>query len=67
MGETLAPKRNPLSFPAMLRALPRAVDDRPIWAQLNITWKCNLDCAYCTEYDNQKDHVPFPELLARIE
>jgi len=60
-------KRNPLSLPAVLHALPRAVDDKPIWAQLNITWRCNLDCAYCTEYDNQKDHVPFPDLLARIE
>jgi MoaA/NifB/PqqE/SkfB family radical SAM enzyme len=60
-------KRNPLSLPAVLHALPRAVDDKPIWAQLNITWRCNLDCAYCTEYDNQKDHVPVPDLLARIE
>lgn len=60
-------KRNPLSLPAVLRALPRAVDDRPIWAQLNITWRCNLDCAYCTEYDNQKDHVPLADLLARID
>jgi MoaA/NifB/PqqE/SkfB family radical SAM enzyme len=60
-------KRNPLSLPAMLRALPRALDDRPIWAQVNITWRCNLDCGYCTEYDNGKDHVPFGDLLGRID
>ncbi|HVT06481.1 MAG TPA: radical SAM protein, partial [Polyangia bacterium] len=67
MNKASGATRNPLSAPALLRALPRAVDDRPIWAQLNITWRCNLDCAYCTEYDNQKDHIPFADLLARIE
>ncbi len=61
------PGRNPLSWSALLRGLPRAVDSRPIWAQLNITWRCNLDCAYCTEYDNSKGDVPFPDLVARIE
>jgi MoaA/NifB/PqqE/SkfB family radical SAM enzyme len=60
-------QRNPISATGVLRALPRAIDDRPIWAQLNITWKCNLDCAYCTEYDNSKDHVPYADLLARID
>ena len=55
---------NPLSPASLLRALPRAVDDRPLWAQLNITWRCNLDCSYCTEYDNAKDHVP-SETVAR--
>jgi MoaA/NifB/PqqE/SkfB family radical SAM enzyme len=58
---------NPTSATALLRSLPRAIDDLPIWAQLNITWKCNLDCAYCTEYDNSKDHVPFADLRARID
>ncbi len=67
MNKAPGAQRNPLSAPALLRALPRAVDSRPIWAQLNITWRCNLDCAYCTEYDNQKDHIPFADLLARIE
>src|SRR5579871_3549370 len=59
--------RNPLSLPALLRGLPRGVDRRPIWAQLNITWRCNLDCAYCTEYDNSKGDVPFDDVVARIE
>ena len=55
--------KNPLSPSALWSSLPRAVDHRPIWAQLNITWRCNLDCAYCTEYDNQKGHVPYDVLL----
>ncbi|HVZ86352.1 MAG TPA: radical SAM protein [Polyangia bacterium] len=51
----------------LLRGVPRAVDRRPIWAQVNVTWRCNLDCAYCTEYDNTKGDVPFQDLVARIE
>nr|HEX4312414.1 radical SAM protein [Kofleriaceae bacterium] len=47
--------------------MPRAFDDLPIWAQLNITYKCNLDCGYCTEYDNSKDHVAYEALLPRID
>jgi MoaA/NifB/PqqE/SkfB family radical SAM enzyme len=58
---------DPVSASAILRSLPRAFDDLPIWAQLNITWKCNLDCAYCSEYDNAKDHVPYEELTRRID
>ena len=50
-----------------MRSLPRIFDDLPIWAQLNITWKCNLDCSYCTEYDNSKGHVPYDVLLHRID
>ena len=60
-------KGNPLSAAALLRSLPRAWDRRPIWAQLNITWRCNLDCSYCTEYDNDKGDVPYEELLRRID
>jgi MoaA/NifB/PqqE/SkfB family radical SAM enzyme len=51
----------------LLRSLPRALDQRPIWAQLNITWRCNLDCSYCTEYDNSKGDVPYAELVRRID
>ena len=28
---------------------------------------CNLDCSYCTEYDNSKDHVPSDILRKRID
>jgi MoaA/NifB/PqqE/SkfB family radical SAM enzyme len=58
---------NPLSSRAVLRALPRAFDDKPLWAQLNITWRCNLDCSYCTEYDNSKDHVPYDDVVRRVD
>src|SRR5215468_75893 len=58
---------DPVSPAILLRSLPRAFDDLPIWAQLNITWKCNLDCAYCSEYDNSRDHVPYDALVARID
>ena len=56
---------NPLSLQSLVRGLPRAFDDKPLWAQLNITWRCNLDCSYCTEYDNTKGHVPHDEVAAR--
>jgi len=58
---------DPTSPLAIFRSLPRAWDDLPIWAQLNITWKCNLDCVYCTEYDNSKGHVPYEDLVRRID
>lgn len=58
---------DPISPSVIMRSLPRAFDDLPIWAQLNITWKCNLDCVYCTEYDNSKGHVPTDELMSRID
>jgi MoaA/NifB/PqqE/SkfB family radical SAM enzyme len=58
---------DPTATRVLLRSLPRAFDDLPIWAQLNITWKCNLDCAYCSEYDNSKGHVPYEDLTQRID
>jgi len=64
---SMARLNDPLSPSIVLRSIPRAFDDRPLWAQLNITWKCNLDCAYCTEYDNSRDHVPTEDLIRRID
>ena len=59
---------NDPTAPAIIfKSLPRAFDDLPIWAQLNITYKCNLDCSYCSEYDNSKDHVPYADLITRID
>jgi MoaA/NifB/PqqE/SkfB family radical SAM enzyme len=58
---------DPVSAGVILRSLPRVFDDLPLWAQLNITHRCNLDCAYCSEYDNSKDHVPLADLMARID
>jgi MoaA/NifB/PqqE/SkfB family radical SAM enzyme len=59
--------KTPLSVAGYLRALPRVFDARPLWAQLNVTWKCNLTCGYCSEYDNSKGHVPFADVVARID
>ena len=63
----MARVNDPVSAGVILRSIPRAFDDLPLWAQLNITYKCNLDCAYCSEYDNSKDHVPLADLVARID
>jgi MoaA/NifB/PqqE/SkfB family radical SAM enzyme len=63
----MARVNDPVSAGVILRSLPRVFDDLPLWAQLNVTYRCNLDCAYCTEYDNSKDHVPFHDLVARID
>lgn len=58
---------DPTAPSVILRSLPRAWDDLPIWAQLNVTWKCNLDCAYCSEYDNSKGHIAYEDLTPRID
>jgi MoaA/NifB/PqqE/SkfB family radical SAM enzyme len=63
----MARVNDPVSPRVILRSLPRAFDDLPLWAQLNITYKCNLDCAYCSEYDNSKNHVPLADLKSRID
>jgi len=43
-----------------VQALVRAFDDRPMQCSLYVTDNCNLDCGYCTEYDNS---VPHPSLV----
>jgi hypothetical protein len=43
----------------LLRRAKRVFDSRPIAAHLYVTERCNLRCAYCTEYDNS---VPHPAL-----
>ena len=40
---------------------------RPLLAHLVITRYCNLECAYCHEYDKVSQPVPIAELLARID
>lgn len=58
---------NPASLRGLLRGLPRGFDRKPLWAQINVTWQCNLNCGYCTEYDNSKGHVPSADIIARID
>jgi MoaA/NifB/PqqE/SkfB family radical SAM enzyme len=52
-----------------LRAAKRLFDTKPLQCSLYVTDQCNLDCAYCTEYDNSKPHPSLAELtrwLTRI-
>jgi pyrroloquinoline quinone biosynthesis protein E len=60
-------RNDPFSPRAIARGLPRLWDALPLWGQLNITWQCNLNCAYCSQYDNHRGHVPFEELALRID
>lgn len=39
----------------------------PILAQIVPIRRCNLDCAYCNEYDKVSDPVPLATMLARID
>lgn len=40
---------------------------RPLLAHLVVTRFCNLDCAYCSEYDKVSKPVPIADLLARVD
>jgi len=46
-----------MSYP--LKMIKREFDHKPIAAQIYVTDQCNLDCFYCSEYDNS---VPHPSL-----
>lgn len=39
----------------------------PMLAHLVVTRYCNLDCAYCSEFDKVSKPVPMPDMLARID
>ena len=39
----------------------------PILAQIIPIRRCNLDCAYCNEYDKTSAPVPLPAMLRRID
>lgn len=45
-----------------LRMASRLFDDKPLQCSLYVTDQCNLDCAYCTEYDNSKPHPSLDDL-----
>src|SRR6185295_16259495 len=45
----------------------RLVDDRPVHAQVVVTYACNLTCAYCTEYADGAPLVPLGALVRRID
>src|SRR3569832_1428731 len=41
--------------------------DHPILAQIVPIRRCNLECAYCNEYDKTSAPVPTDEMLRRID
>lgn len=50
-----------------LATLKRSFDDKPIQCSLYVTDRCNLDCSYCTEYDNSQRHPPLETILRRLD
>ena len=46
----------------LLKMLKREFDTKPIAAQIYVTDQYNLDCFYCSEYDNSVPH-PSMDLL----
>src|ERR1700746_2758713 len=40
----------------------RLLDRKPLQCSLYVTDRCNLDCAYCTEYDNSRPHPSIDDL-----
>ncbi len=53
-----------------LKRAQREFDREPISAHLYVTDRCNLDCFYCTEFDNSVPHPEFEDLkkwIAKIK
>jgi MoaA/NifB/PqqE/SkfB family radical SAM enzyme len=46
----------------LLESARRLFDRKPLQCSLYVTDQCNLDCAYCTEYDNSMAHPSTAEL-----
>src|ERR1700757_3943292 len=46
----------------ILESGKRLVDRKPLQCSLYVTDRCNLDCAYCTEYDNSRPHPTLDDL-----
>lgn len=46
----------------LVEGMRRLFDDKPLQCQLYLTDQCNLDCAYCTEYDNSQEHPSLDDL-----
>jgi MoaA/NifB/PqqE/SkfB family radical SAM enzyme len=50
----------------LLESGKRLFDHKPLQCSLYLTDRCNLDCSYCTEYDNSKPHPKFEDLKVWI-
>src|SRR5205823_4164936 len=51
----------------LLESGKRIFDRKPLQCSLYLTDKCNLDCSYCTEYDNSKPHPKLEDLRLWIK
>jgi MoaA/NifB/PqqE/SkfB family radical SAM enzyme len=49
-----------------LGAAKRGFDSKPIQCSLYVTDRCNLDCSYCTEYDNSEKNPPLEVIKERL-
>jgi MoaA/NifB/PqqE/SkfB family radical SAM enzyme len=47
-----------------LKQIKREFDTKPIACHVYVTDQCNLDCSYCTEYDNSVPHPRLTDLKA---
>lgn len=46
----------------IVEAGKRLIDRKPLQCSLYVTDRCNLDCSYCTEYDNSRPHPKLEDL-----
>ncbi len=51
----------------ILNSVKREYDELPIAAHLYVTDQCNLDCHYCTEYDNSVPHPSLDDVKMWVE
>src|SRR5262245_64502991 len=59
---TLQQVRREFSGYNILESAKRLKDRKPLQCSLYVTDRCNLDCAYCTEYDNSRAHPSISDL-----
>src|SRR5436853_7007341 len=50
----------------LLESGRRIFDRKPLQCSLYLTDKCNLDCSYCTEYNNSRPHPTLEDLKTWI-
>jgi MoaA/NifB/PqqE/SkfB family radical SAM enzyme len=51
----------------LLESGKRLFDRKPLQCSLYLTDRCNLDCSYCTEYDNSRPHPKLEDLKLWIK
>ncbi|CAN5589575.1 hypothetical protein BH20VER3_BH20VER3_12090 [soil metagenome] len=51
----------------LLESGRRLYDRKPLQCSLYLTDRCNLDCSYCTEYDNSRPHPKLEDLKLWIK